>query len=428
VHVVTRATTLRAFQDAAPAADVALPASRSHSESRCDAPPDFSLRIHGDLNAVEAEWRRFEAIADCTVFQTYDWLAAWHRHIGLRAKVQPAIVVGRVGGDTAFILPLGVAPHGLARRLSWLGQELCDYNAPLIAPDFGEQVTAERFRGIWHDLCRRLQREELFRYDWIELEKMPRMLGAQRNPFMDLDVSLNASGAHVTELGADWEKFYTAKRSSATRRRDRSKRRHIEEFGAIGFSTTAQAADARRTLEILMREKSQALARRGIADMFARPGWREFFLDLATDPKTQQLVHVASLSVGADMVATNLGVVFRGSYYHVLASYREDSAVAHFGPGALHLRELLKYAIDRGLQRFDFTIGDERYKLEWCDSDLKLYDYAAAATLRGWPARCASAVRRRLKRVIKQTPWMWKMASDARSVLGVFARTSPSRP
>jgi len=44
----------------------------------------------------------------------------------------------------------------------------------------------------------------------------------------------------------------------------------------------------------------------------------------------------------------------------VLASYCEDSAVAHFGPGALHLRELLKYAIDRGLQRFDFTIGDER--------------------------------------------------------------------
>jgi CelD/BcsL family acetyltransferase involved in cellulose biosynthesis len=108
------------------------------------------------------------------------------------------------------------------------------------------------------------------------------------------------------------------------------------------------------------------------------------------------------------MVATNLGVVFRGSYYHVLASYCEDSAVAHFGPGALHLRELLKHAIDRGLQRFDFTIGDERYKLEWCDSDLKLYDYAAAATLRGWPARWASAVRRRLKRVIKQTPWMWR--------------------
>jgi len=120
------------FRNAAPATDMPLPAYAARSASRHDTPRDLSLRIHGDLSAVEAEWRRFEEVADCTVFQTFDWLAAWHRHIGLRAKVQPAIVVGRFAvGDTAFILPLGIAPHGLARRLCWLGQELCDYNAPL---------------------------------------------------------------------------------------------------------------------------------------------------------------------------------------------------------------------------------------------------------------------------------------------------------
>jgi CelD/BcsL family acetyltransferase involved in cellulose biosynthesis len=201
----------------------------------------------------------------------------------------------------------------------------------------------------------------------------------------------------------------------------------MEEHGEIGFVTTEQAADARRTLEILMQQKTRALARRGIADMFARRGWREFFLDLATNPKTRPLVHVSSVHVGGNPVAANFGIMFGGCYYHVLASYCEESAVAHFGPGALHLRELLKYAIGRGLQRFDFTIGDERYKLEWSDSSLKLYDHAAAATWRGWPARCASAVRRRLKRVIKQTPWMWKVVSGARNARGAFARTPNSQ-
>ena len=42
------------------------------------------LAIYDDLAAVEDTWRRFEAIADCTVFQTFDWLAAWQRHIGQR--------------------------------------------------------------------------------------------------------------------------------------------------------------------------------------------------------------------------------------------------------------------------------------------------------------------------------------------------------
>jgi CelD/BcsL family acetyltransferase involved in cellulose biosynthesis len=416
-----------AFRNAAPAADVLLPAAAARREARRDAPHDIALRIHGDLAAVEAEWRRFEAIADCTVFQTFDWLATWHRHIGIRGQAQPAIAVGRFGcGETAFILPLCVAPHGPVRRLCWLGQELCDYNAPLLTCDFSERISAERFLEVWRELRMKLQQDPLFRHDWIGLEKMPQTVGGQRNPFTSLDVCLNASGAHLTQLGGDWVKFYSAKRSSATRRRDRAKRRHMSEYGDVEFATAAEAADARRTIEILMEQKSRALVRKGVADMFARPGWREFFLDLATNPRTREIVHVARLQVGADAVAANLGVVFGGCYYHVLASYCEDNRAAHFGPGALHLRELLKYAIERGLQHFDFTIGDERYKLEWCDRNLKLYDHAAATTWRGWPAARASVARRRLKRLIKQTPWVWKTASAARTALGALSR--PARP
>ena len=85
--------------------------------------------------------------------------------------------------------------------------------------------------------------------------------------------------------------------------------------------------------------------------------------------------------------AANFGIVFGDCYYHVLASY-VDSEVAHYGPGALHLRELLAYAIKRGLKCFDFTIGDEPYKLDWCDTVLKLYDYTATTNV----ARLAGAL------------------------------------
>ena len=64
---------------------------------------------------------------------------------------------------------------------------------------------------------------------------MPQTVGGQINPFTYLDVTPNASGAHLTRLGDDWEKFYSAKRSSATRRRDRAKRRHMSEYGEIRF-------------------------------------------------------------------------------------------------------------------------------------------------------------------------------------------------
>jgi len=239
-----------------------------------------------------------------------------------------------------------------------------------------------------------MQCEPLLRHDWIEFEKMPETVGAQANPFVHLRVTPNRNSAHLAHLGRDWEKFYRAKRSSATRRRDRSKLRHMAQFGDVRFLTATDCADARRTLEILMEQKGRALARKGVADIFAPPGHREFFLDLASDPKTSHLVHISRIEIGDVCAAANFGIVFGDRYYHVLASY-VDSEVAHYGPGALHLRELLAYAIKHGLKCFDFTIGDEQYKLDWCDTVLKLYDYTATTKWRGLPARVASSVQRR---------------------------------
>ncbi len=419
MNAVTRATTLTAFRTDGSAAEVRQAAVAPCSgEHRREAAPNLSLRIYGDLAAIEAEWRRFEHLADCTAFQTFDWLATWHRHIGRPGGVRPAIAVGRYGdGETAFLLPLCVAPGLSARRLCWLGQEVCDYHAPLLAPDFSQHVTPDRFLAAWRQLQDQMQRDPLLRYDWIEFEKMPQTIGGQINPFTYLGVTANASGVHLMQLGDDWEKFYAAKRSSATRRRDRAKLRHMSEYGEVRCITASDPDDARRTLETLMEQKSRSLARKGIADIFAPAGHREFYLDVASNPKTRHLVHISRVEIGTTCAAANLGIVFRDCYYHVLASY-DAGEISQYGPGAFHLRELMAHAIGLGLKRFDFTIGDEPYKLDWSDTDLKLYDYVAAATWRGLPACWSSRVRRRIKRFIKQTPQVWRAVSRVRSAFG----------
>src|SRR5882724_4108012 len=90
-----------------------------------------TLSVHDDLASVEPIWRSFQETADCTPFQTFDWLSAWQRHIGALSGVTPAIVVGRRGDEILFLLPLAVERGAFTRRLTFLGQDLCDYNAPL---------------------------------------------------------------------------------------------------------------------------------------------------------------------------------------------------------------------------------------------------------------------------------------------------------
>ena len=378
--------------------------------------PDIRLSIEADLSAIESEWRAFERHADCTVFQAFDWVSVWQRHVGARKGAVPVVVTGRdSAGGLMFLLPLAIEKFGPARRLIWLGSELCDYNAPLLAADFSCRIDQENFLRLWSEIAGRLQSHPDFQHDFVHFEKMPEKVGAQANPMLGLPVMRNASNAYMTQLGGDWETFYTAKRSSSTRRRDRTKRKKLGEFGEVKFVDPAGVEDVSDSFDTLMSQKSKQFAAMGVPDIFARPGYPEFFREMATTKR--DIVHVSRLDVGAVPAALNLGLTFRGCYYHVLASYT-DAELSKYGPGAAHLHELMGYAIKRGCGAFDFTIGDERYKRDWCDTELKLFDHVTFATVRGAAVARPLQAARIAKRWIKQTPAVWNAVTKMRALAG----------
>ena len=91
-----------------------------------------------------------------------------------------------------------------------------------------------------------------------------------------LGVTANPSGAYSTKLAGDWDAFYTAKRSSTTRRRDRTKRKKLGDFGEIRMVTPESAGDIVAALDTLMVQKARLFAHMGVANLFAKPGHAEF--------------------------------------------------------------------------------------------------------------------------------------------------------
>ncbi len=161
---------LNADLEAARAPGTDTPARSAPSVS----PGDIRFAIHEDLAEIEGAWRAFEQRADCTVFQSFDWLATWQRHVGARGGTQPAIVVGRdLAGDTVFLLPLGLQSRGFVRELTWLGSDLCDYNGPMLAADFPARMSGDQFLALWDAITQSLQANPRLRHDVISLTKMP---------------------------------------------------------------------------------------------------------------------------------------------------------------------------------------------------------------------------------------------------------------
>ena len=178
---------------------------------------------------------------------------------------------------------------------------------------------------------------------------------------------------------------------------------------------TAEGVNAlKETLETLMDQKSKSFATMGVTNIFALPGYSDFYHALS---RMQGLVHVSRLDVGSEVAAANLGLVFRGSYYHLLASYN-GGELSKYGPGAAHLHDLLRYAMERSCQAFDFTIGDERYKQEWSDGHIVLFDHISPASVRGCVAAAKLYGVGRTKHFIKQNPALWDKAYKVRAFIG----------
>ncbi len=376
------------------------------------------IAVHDDLAAAEATWRTLEANADCTAFQTYDWIATWQTHVGTLTGTVPAIVSGQAGdGRPLFLFAFAIESSRGLKRLTWLASDVCDYNGPMLAHDFAAGLDGERFRSLWRSILDRLAGDPRFHFDYIDLSRMPETIGAVRDPFLALKPDLHPSGAHACALFGDWETFYAAKRSSATRKTTRKKVRAIEKHGPVAFADITETAERQRTLEVLMTQKAQSLARMGADNFFARPGYRDFYRAAISNPAMHDLVHIAQLNVGSNITATSVGLSFGGSFYLILASYDGGPISAH-GPGTIHLHELLRDTIEKGYRRFDFTVGDEAYKLDWGDQVIRLFDYLAGRTLRGWALVLATRAYRRAKRAIKQTPVLWHLFQTVRSRIG----------
>ena len=377
---------------------------------------DIQLSLHGDLAEVETDWRAFEAQADCTAFQSFDWLSTWQRHIGAGEGRQPAIVIGRHSGQILFILPLMLSA-GALRRVEWLGEFLINAGAPLLARDFSKRVSAAQFVTLWREIEQLLGAR--LNHDILDLNKIPETVGAQVHQLRALQHTSHANDSYLVRLSGSWDEFYAAKRSASWRKTDKKKRNRLAKFGDVQFTTVTDRADIERTIDALIEQKKSSYASLGVANMFEWPGYRDFYIDLATDPKRHGLVHVSNVSVGGAIVAASFGLTLHGNYDYVLAGYSMGEMEA-CSPGTVHLQELMRHFLEKGFTTFDFNIGDEPYKREWFDVETKMYDYVAPATIRGWAAAMFMRASRVAKRFIKRNPSIWPMIRKARSLIGAL--------
>jgi CelD/BcsL family acetyltransferase involved in cellulose biosynthesis len=90
----------------------------------------------------------------------------------------------------------------------------------------------------------------------------------------------------------------------------------------------------------------------------------------------------------------------------------------------MQLQDVMRYAAEHDCPLFDFTIGDEPYKREWCDVEISLCDFVSPASWRGSVVAASTVPFRQTKRLIKRNPTAWAFVRKVRSMLGALRKAA----
>jgi CelD/BcsL family acetyltransferase involved in cellulose biosynthesis len=380
-------------------------------------PRDFDLVF--DIDAIAADWRRFETEAIGSLYQTYLWCRAWQDTVGAALGTEPVIVVLRdADGDMLALLPLQIRRrHGL-RILEWLASSSNNYGFGLYHARFAARA-GEWLRLNWPEIVRRIGR-----IDAVALRDNPDRLSGHVNPMDGMFTTRGANRSYALTLQDDYASLYAARREGESRRAARKKDRALSRLGSVSFGLPASLADTHATLEQMFKLQECRLAEHGIRNVFSAEE-RAFIHRLADlqDPD-KPLLAPYTLKLDGDVIATFLGGL-HGETFWALISSLGAGPQRKCSPGDAALRGSIEACCKAGLKTYDFSAGASRYKLNWADVTIQLHDIIAPVTLRGlayaWPLRVAIAG----KRTIKENPALLDQIGRARRL--VFGK-SPVRP
>ncbi len=332
--------------------------------------------VFDSLDTCGPMWRSLQEHAVMTVFQRYEWLNAWYETIGRSEYAKPIVVAGIADESVKILFPLSLDRQLGAKTVGWLASDWCDYTMPLIAPDFAEKLTETDVGAMWRTL-----NGIVGDVDFLQLEKQPLTVGDYANPFARYETREFTADAYALKLGDDWERFYAGLRSSKTRRRLREKEKRLQKAGDLQFRQLSDRVEIRDSVSTMLDWKVAQIVAKGMFNPFSGKDTDEFLVRVAS--MSPRFARFYSLELDGEMLACCFALVDRASFTIFQTAYGLGPHSRH-SPGRILINRMMEAAIEEGLEIFDFSLGDEPYKLDVCDIRIELMQSARAVSAAGW--------------------------------------------
>ena len=312
------------------------------------------------LRELSADWDRlWEADPRRTVFGSFAWAsAAWRAYGSGRSLCAPVV---RRDDRVIGILPL-VAERGTLR---FLGDPRSDYNDVLCEPGLGAEVLGPALRALsaapspWHHcLLNNLPEDS---------QVMAQLAGLGRETRLRTYLAVAVPCPSV-DLRCDRERILAAIL------RKKSLRRHEKKLGRLGsvsFRHVETREEVRAHLPTFFRQHVARRALAGDRSLFCDEAARTFYETLVDQLDPERELRFSVVELDGKPVAYHFGFETDGTFIWYKPTFDVDLWAC--APGEVLIKRLFEYVRERGLEKFDFTVGDESFKSRFANQVSRNY-------------------------------------------------------
>jgi CelD/BcsL family acetyltransferase involved in cellulose biosynthesis len=306
-------------------------------------------------------WERFEEKSDCYFFQTYEWSSHWFCTIGRIYGFDPMVIVVYELGVVKMILPFAKIKKCGVVGIQWMGGIQTDYKGPLIDRLF--EFSENDFKFIWQKIKTVLLNNDV---SFCFFDNQPQLIGDRQNPFFYFFTPYRTGFSYSTKLPLKSESYFSTGARKKIVSDSRRQRKRLDALGDLSFVIADSNFMNKELTQTMILQKQRRFLDMNVRNILSDKHVQNFYTSFQSN-----FIQTSGLTLNDSTIATHWGIVFRKRFYYLMPSF-EAGEISKYSGGRLLLEELIKWAIDNGCTTFDFTIGGEAYKKDWCESHMEI--------------------------------------------------------
>jgi len=339
----------------------------------------LTARRHDTLETIEPVWRLLETKGRATAFQQFDWVRTMEEHLARPKSIQPFVVEinDAQSGETRMLLPFILTRKATYSIIEYMGLNVCDISAPLIAPGY---TFPERCgTALWKAVRAVLPKADLVHIDLIDrridghVNPLATLPGICKIPLQSFDVAIDGDPETIVDRLANARMRRTLRKSS----------QRMAEHGEVRFLTARTREDLDTLMPVMIDQRLERFRALDRFDLLADPHVQAFYRHAAiASLDGRGPVRVFGLSVGDVWIATAYCLVHADTFHLIIVTMASGNWEA-CSPGMAIIARFIQWARQDGLTTMDFSLGAMDYKTGFGGQPRDLYALYCPLTAKG---------------------------------------------